>query len=198
MRNISNYKELFANIEPEFAADSISISERKEPNMLMVFYALPRSRKFISFIILVAFSFLVFLIDADEMLIYTSIKLYLISVVLLILLTFIAARSVTTVFDGESGAIYIKKHGLFGTELNSSLEIVAVSKVKKVVMMRRRIQYRDYFEVLLDTNSSRRVPLTGKYLTFAECQILVKTIYRYLNKDHVRSVISKSSESPTL
>ena len=76
--------------------------------------------------------------------------------------------------------MYIKKHGLFGSEIDSSLKIVTVLNVKGAVMKGRRQRYRAYYEVLLDYGDSRRIPLTGRYLTIDECRMCVKTINRFL------------------
>lgn len=178
MRDLSSYKKLFEDIEPEFMAGSISISRRENPNILLVLYSLSRWEVASRLIIVAVFSLLSFLIGADKMLVFVN--LFLISIVLLMVWSFIVSRSITTIVDRESGSMYIKRHGLFGSEINSSLKIVAVSNVKGVVMMGRRQRYRAYYEALLDYGYSRRIPLTGRYLTIDECRMCVKTINRFL------------------
>jgi len=178
VRDLSSYKKLFEDIEPEFMAGSISISRRENPNILLVLYSLSRWEVASRLIIVAVFSLLSFLIGADKMLVFVN--LFLISIVLLMVWSFIVSRSITTIVDRESGSMYIKRHGLFGSEINSSLKIVAVSNVKGVVMMGRRQRYRAYYEALLDYGYSRRIPLTGRYLTIDECRMCVKTINRFL------------------
>ena len=179
MRSISNYKELFENIEPEFMAGSISISRRENPNILLVLYSLSRWEIALRLIIVAVFSLLSFLIGNDKMLVFVN--LILISIVLLMIWSFLVSRSITTIVDRESESMYIKKHGLFGSEINSSLRIVAVSNVKGAVMKGRRHRNRRvYYETLLDCDYSRRIPLTGRYLTVDECRMCVKTINKFL------------------
>jgi len=178
LRNITSYKKLFEDIEPEFMAGSISISRRENPNILLVLYLLSRWEIALRLIIVAVFSLLSFLIGTDKMLVFVN--LFLISIVLLMVWSFIVSRSITTIIDRESGSMYIKKHGLFGSEINSSLKIVAMSNVKGAVMKGRRYRYRDYYEALLDYGYYRRIPLTGRYLTIDECRICVKTINRFL------------------
>ncbi len=178
MRSISNYKKLFEDIEPEFMAGSISISRRENPNMLLVLYSPSRWEIALRLIVVAVFSLLTLLIGNDKMLVFVN--LILISIVLLMIWSFLVSRSITTIVDPESESMYIKKHGLFGSEINSSLKVVAVSNVKGAVMKGRRYRYRTHYEALLDCGYSRRVPLTGRYLTVDECRMCVKTINRFL------------------
>ena len=178
MRDLSSYKKLFEDIEPEFMAGSISISRREPPNILLVLYSLSRWEVALRLIVVAVFSLLSFLIGTAKMLVFVS--LFLISIVLLMVWSFIVSRSITTIVDRESGSMYIKKHGLFGSEINSSLKIVAVSNVKGAVMKGRRQRYRAYYEALLDYGYSTRIPLTGRYLTIDECRMCVKTINKFL------------------
>ena len=178
MRSISSYMKLFEDIQPEFMAGSISISRRENPNILLVLFSLSRWEVALRLIVVVVFSLLSFLISTDKMFVFVN--LFLISIVLLIVWSFIVSRSITTIVDRESGSMYIKKHGLFGSEINSSLKIVAMSKVKGAVMKGRRQRYRAYYETLLDYGYSRRIPLTGRYLTIDECRMCVKTVNRFL------------------
>jgi len=178
VRDLSTYKKLFEDVEPEFMAGSISISRRENPDILLVLYSLSRWEVALRLIVVAVFLLLSFLIGADKVLVFVN--LFLISMVLLMIWSFIVSRSITTIVDRESGSMYIKKHGLFGSEINSSLKIVAVSTVKGAVMKGRRQRHRAYYEVLLDYGYPRRIPLTGRYLTIDECRMCVKTINRFL------------------
>jgi len=131
VRDLSTYKKLFEDVEPEFMAGSISISRRENPDILLVLYSLSRWEVALRLIVVAVFLLLSFLIGADKVLVFVN--LFLISMVLLMIWSFIVSRSITTIVDRESGSMYIKKHGLFGSEINSSLKIVAVSTVKGTV-----------------------------------------------------------------
>jgi len=182
VRDLSSYKKLFEDIEPEFMAGSISISRSIKPKILLVLYSLSRWEITLRLIVVAVFLSLSFLIGANK--IYIAINFFLISIVLLMVWSFIASRSITTFVDGESGLMYIKKHGLFDSEIDSSLKIFAMSNVKGAVMKGRRYKYRVYYEALLDYGYSRGIPLTGRYLTIDECRICVKTINRFLKTNN--------------
>jgi len=178
VRSISSYEKLFEDIEPEFMAGSISISRSENPKILLVLFSLSRWEVALRLIVVAVFSLLLFLIGTDKMLVFVN--LFLVSIVLIMVWSFIVSRSITTIVDRESGSMYIKTHGLFGSEINSLLKVVAASNVRGAVMKGRRQRYRAYYEALLDYGSSRRIPLTGRYLTIDECRICVKTINRFL------------------
>src|SRR5580765_2258041 len=101
-------------------AGSISISRSENPKILLVLYSLSRWEVALRLIIVVVFSLLSFLIGANKILV--PVNFFLISIVLLMVWSFLVSRSITTIVDRESGSMYIKKHGLFGSEINSSLK----------------------------------------------------------------------------
>ena len=186
MKSISSYKELFDDIEPEYQSNRISIAERKNLKTLLALYT-PSPWEYIlsvCFMLII----LLYLISGNEI---DDITYFILIIALPFFLWLLfVTRSITTVVDyGEDESLYVKKHGLFGSELNSSLEIISVLNVKNVVMKRHISRYRDRFEVLLDYDHSRRIPLTGKSLTFEECQIFAEAINKFLKiKDNVIAV----------
>lgn len=79
--------------------------------------------------------------------------------------------SLTTLIDlDRTYEILIKKHGLFGTRLNSSMVKLTKENVTDVVVSRYPGRLRTSYQVGLRVDGSRTVPVTGVNITSEDAQ----------------------------